>query len=79
MNAVSCSDCRDFIYNGGLLRIICLMYFDMGYRLVDMYTYQKSKFGGGSLGLIWIVATLVLLYIVILQHEFCAMFGSTCY
>jgi hypothetical protein len=67
------------IHNGGLSRIICLMYFDMGRRLVDMYTYQKSKFGGVRLGLIWIVVTVVLLYIRTLQHEFCAMFGSTCY
>jgi len=67
------------IHNGDLLRIICLMYFDVGRRSVDMYTYQKSKFGGVRLGLIWIVVTLVLLYIVTLQHEFCAVFGSTCY
>ena len=31
------------IHNGDLLRIICLMYFDVGHRLVDMYTYQKSN------------------------------------
>lgn len=67
------------VHNGDLLWIICLMYFDMGHRLVDMYKHHKSKFGGVRLGLIWIVATLVLLYIVTLQHEFCAMFGSTCY
>jgi len=67
------------ICNGDLLQIICLMYSDMGNRLIGMYTYQKSKFGGVRLGLIWIVASLVLLYIVTLQHEFCAMCGSTCY
>ena len=67
------------IHNGDLLWIICLMYFDMGHRLVDMSTYQISKFVGVRLGLIWIVSALVLSYIVTLQHEFCAMFGSTCY
>jgi hypothetical protein len=54
------------------------MYFDMGNRLVDMYAYQKSKFGGVRLGLVWIAASLVLLYIVTLQHEFCDIFGNTC-
>jgi hypothetical protein len=67
------------IHNGDLSWIICLMYLDVGRRLVDMYTYQNSKFGGVRLGLIWIVVTVVLLYIGTLQHEFCAMFGSTCY
>jgi hypothetical protein len=52
MNAISCSDCRGFTY-GDLLRIVCLMYFGMGHRLVDMYIYQKSKFGGVRLSLIW--------------------------
>jgi hypothetical protein len=43
------------IHNGDLLRIICLLYFDMSNRFVDMYTYQKSEFGGVMLGFIWIV------------------------
>lgn len=31
------------VHNGDLLQIICLMYSDMGNRLVGMYTYQKSS------------------------------------
>lgn len=67
------------VHNGDLLQIMCLMYSGMGSRLVSMYTYQKSKFVGVRLGLIWIVASLVLLYVVTIRHEFCAMCGSTCY